>query len=227
MRSALQKFLSASLEGRKAVPGAEDWQDGLHWSSLVLPYVESLWAAGEYGLASQVIQAIAERVYTSVDRRSVANPSAEGKPLASGEKLGWPGVSCEVWGGHGAYGGEGYGWGAVLPAHIIRSLLGFRDPRQPDELPLAPNLPDSFMVSGRAYRIVNLQYRGALLELAIHVLDPQRVRVEGTWSGSVRSIAVKDGRGANVALQGTGSAWQFEGGNHQQYLVRIVGISKA
>jgi hypothetical protein len=63
-----------------------------------------------------------------------------------------------------------------------------------------------------------------LLELAIHVLDPQRVRVEGTWSGSVRSVAVKDGRGANVALQGTGSAWQFEGGNHQQYLVRIVGI---
>jgi len=227
MRPALQKFLSDSLEGRKVVPGAEDWQDGLHWSSLVLPYVESLWAAGENGLASQVIQAIAERVYASVDRRSVANPSTEGKPLASGEKLGWPGVSCEVWGGHGAYGGEGYGWGAVLPAHIIRSLIGFRDPRQADELQLAPNLPDSFMVSGRSYRIVNLQYRGALLELAIQVLDPQRVRVEGTWSGSVRSVAVKDGKGVSVALQGTGSAWQFEGGNHQQYLVRIVGISEA
>jgi len=36
MRPALQKFLSDSLEGRKVVPGAEDWQDGLHWSSLVL-----------------------------------------------------------------------------------------------------------------------------------------------------------------------------------------------
>ncbi len=226
MRPALQKFLSDSLEGRKAV-GAEDWQDGLHWPSLVLPYVESLSAAGENGLASQVIQAIAERVYTSVDRRSVTNPSTEGKPLASGEKLGWPGVSCEVWGGHGAYGGEGYGWGAVLPAHIIRTLIGVRDPRQADELQLAPNLPDSFMVSGRSYRIVNLQYRVALLELAIHVLDPQRVRVEGTWSGSVRSVAVKDGKGASVALQGTGSAWQFEGGNHQHYVVRIVGISEA
>jgi hypothetical protein len=227
MRPALQKFLSDSLEGRKAVPGAEDWQDGLHWSSLVLPYVESLWSAGEIELASQVIHAIAERVYTSVDRRSVVKSPADGNQLAAGERLGWPGVSCEVWGGHGAYGGEGYGWGAVLPAHILRSLIGFRDPRQPDELPLAPNLPDAFMVGGRTYRVLNLQYRGAFLELAIHVLDSQRVRVEGIWSGSVRSVAVKAANGANVVLRGTGSAWQFEGANHQQYLVRIVGISGA
>ena len=227
MRPALRKFLSDSLEGRKAVPVAEDWQDGLHWSSLVLPYVESLWTAGEVELASQVIHAIAERVYTSVDRRSVANSPADGKQLAAGEKLGWPGVSCEVWGGHGAYGGEGYGWGAVLPAHILRSLIGFRDPRQPDELPIAPNLPDAFMVGGRTYRALNLQYRGAFLELAIHVLDSQRVRVEGIWSGSVRSVVVEDAKGANLTLRGNGSAWQFEGANHQQYLVRIVGISEA
>ncbi|HEV2953081.1 MAG TPA: hypothetical protein VG015_03215, partial [Candidatus Dormibacteraeota bacterium] len=162
-----------------------------------------------------------------VDRRSVVKSPADGNQLAAGERLGWPGVSCEVWGGHGAYGGEGYGWGAVLPAHILRSLIGFRDPRQPDELPIAPNLPDPFMVGGRTYRVLNLQYRGAFLELAIHGLDSQRVRVEGIWSGSVRSVAVKAANGANVVLRGTGSAWQFEGTNHQQYLVRIVGISGA
>jgi hypothetical protein len=227
MRPALLKFLSDSLAGRQAVPGAEDWQDGLHWSSLVLPYVESLWAAGEIELVSQVIHAIAERVYTSMDRHSVANPSTDGNHVAAGEKLGWPGVSCEVWGGHGAYGGEGYGWGAVLPAHIIRCLIGFRDPLQSDELPLAPNLPDSFMVGGRTYRVLNLQYRGAFLELAIHVLDSRRVRVEGSWSGSVRSAAVKDAKGAEVSLQGTGSNWEFEGANHQQYFVRITGASEA
>jgi len=223
MRPALHKFLLDSLAGRQAVPEAEDWQDGLHWSSLVLPYVESLWAAGEIELASQVIHAIAERVYTSMDRHWVAEPSTDGKRVAAGEKLGWPGVSCEVWGGHGAYGGEGYGWGAVLPAHIIRSLIGFRDPRQPDELPLAPNLPDSFMVRGRTYRVLNLQYRGVFLELAIHVLDSERVRVEGTWRGSLRSTAVKDAKGANVSLQGSGSIWRFEGTNHEQYFVHIAG----
>jgi len=83
------------------------------------------------------------------------------------------------------------------------------------------------MVSGRTYRILNLQYRGAFLELAIRVLDSQRIRVEGIWSGSVRSVAVKDAKGANAALRGTGSAWQFEGANHQPYVVRIVGISEA
>jgi hypothetical protein len=114
----------------------------------------------------------------------------------------------------------------VLPAHIIRNLIGFRDPRQPDELPLSPNLPNSFMVRGRTYRVLNLHYCSEFLELAIHVLNAQRVRVEGTWSGSFRAVAVKDARGTNVSLEGTGSRWQFEGSNHQQYFVRIEGISQ-
>lgn len=92
--------------------------------------------------------------------------AAHGGAAAAGRKTGfriyWNAPTrCEVWGAQGAYGGEGYGWGAVLPAHIIRNLIGFRDPRQPDELPLALNLPEAFMVGGRTYRAVNLQYRGA------------------------------------------------------------------
>src|ERR1019366_8960812 len=127
------------------------------WSSLVLPYVESLWVAEEIELVSQLVQTIAERIYTSMDRRSIANPRSDGQQPAMTQKLGWPGVSCEVWGSQGAYGGEGYGWGAVLPAHIIRNLIGFRDPERPDELRLTPNLPESFMVAGNLYRVCNLQ----------------------------------------------------------------------
>jgi len=227
MRPALSKFYTDSLAGHPLAPSFEDWQDGLHWSSLVLPYVESLWLVGEMELVSQVIQAIAERVYTSMDRRATTSLSSHGKPPANPQKLGWPGVSCEVWGGQGAYGGEGYGWGAVLPAHIIRNLIGFRDPQQPDELPVSPNLPNSFMVAGKTYRALNLQYRGASLELAIRVLDSRRVRVEGTWSGSLRSVAVKDAAGANISLQGNGSVWPFEGANHQQHFIHIAGISDA
>ena len=73
--------------------------------------------------------------------------------------------------------------------------------------------------------MLNLQYGGATLELAIHVLDSKRVRVEGKWSGLLRTVAVKDATGANVALLQTGSTWQFEAANHQQYSVRIAGIS--
>ena len=118
MRPVLRKFYSDSMA--RHLPASEDWQDGLHWSSLVLPYLESLWTAGEKELVSQVVHTIAERIYTTMDRRTLTPPGVT-------QKLGWPGVSCEVWGGEGAYGGEGYGWGAVLPAHIIRNLIGFRD----------------------------------------------------------------------------------------------------
>jgi hypothetical protein len=81
------------------------------------------------------------------------------------------------------------------------------------------------MVAGKVYRVRNLQYAGETLELGIHVLDSRRVRVEGLWSGSLRTVAVKDAAGTSMALQGADSAWQFEGSNHRQYLVRIAGIS--
>src|SRR5215469_5653574 len=224
MRPALRNFFTESTTRHLAA--ADDWQDGLHWSSLVLPYLESLWVAGEMQLLSQVLQTIAERVYTSTDRRSVPSvftTMGDANNISGArQKLGWPGVSCEIWGSGGAYGGEGYGWGAVLPAHIIRNLIGFRDPTNAGELRLSPNLPDSFMMGGKTYQVRNLQYTGETLELGIRVLDSRRVRVEGKWAGSLRTISVKDAAGMDLALQGTGSAWEFEGFNRQQYLIRIT-----
>ena len=225
MRPALHQFFSDSLTGQPSTAGTEDWRDELHWSSLVLPYVESLWSAGELDLLSEVVHVIADRVYTSMDRRSVATSSPENTTRPA-PKLGWPGISCEVWGAQGAYGGEGYGWGAVLPAHIIRNLIGFRDPQKSDELPLSPNLPKSFMVGGRAYRVVNLRFRQATLDLTIRVLDSQRVRMEGEWSEPLRSLAVKSANGKVISLQGAGSSWQFEAENHGHYLVSIAGSSE-
>jgi hypothetical protein len=225
MRPALHKFFSDSIACQPSTAGTEDWRDELHWSSLVLPYVESLESAGELELLAEVVHAIADRVYTSMDRRSVANPSSEstGQPAP---KLGWPGISCEIWGAQGSYGGEGYGWGAVLPAHIIRNLIGVRDPTKPDEFSLSPSLPDSFMGSGKTYRVVNLGYRGASLDLSLRALDSRRVLVEGKWSEPFRTAAVVDIKNDSIRLKGTGSAWQFEGENHQQYFIRIVGGSE-
>jgi hypothetical protein len=226
MRPTLRKFYAESASTHLAP--ADDWQDELHWSSLVLPYLESLQTAGEMELLSQVVHAIAERVYTSTDRRTLSSVSnANGDTKTAGapkQKLGWPGVSCEVWGAEGAYGGEGYGWGAVLPAHIIRNLIGYRDPDSANELRLAPNLPESFMAAGKIYRLRNLQYAEKLLHLGIHVLDSRRIRVEGAFPGSLRIISVKEASGKSIVLQGTGSAWQFEGLNRQEYLVRVAGI---
>ncbi len=223
MRPTWHKFFSDSIAGLPSSAGTGDWRDGLHWSSLVLPYVESVWWAGDLELASEVVHAIAERVYASTDRRSLGFHSSENKP-SNTPKLGWPGINCEVWGAQGAYGGEGYGWGAVLPAHIIRNIAGFRDPEREDELPLSPNLPKSFMVSGRNYRIRNLHYRGNLLDLTFHVLDSQRIQVEGSWSGPLRSVGVKDAAGATVTLDGNGASWHFIAANHHPYSMRLTGV---
>lgn len=223
MRPTLHKFFSDSVAGVPSAAGTEDWRDGLHWSSLVLPYIESVWSAGDLELASEVVHAIAERVYTSTDRRSYK--SSENEESDNVPQLGWPGVSCEVWGAQGAYGGEGYGWGAVLPAHIIRNVVGFRDPEREDELPLSPNLPQSFMVGGRSYRIRNLHWRGNFLDLTLHALDSRRIRVEGRWSGPLRSIGVKDATGATVTLEGNGDNWHFTAANHQPYFMRLTGAA--
>lgn len=212
MRPALRKVYADSMATR--LPANEDWQDGLHWSSLVLPYLESLWTAGETELVSQVVHTIAERIYTTMDRRSLAVPGVT-------QKLGWPGVSCEVWGGEGAYGGEGYGWGAVLPAHIIRNLVGFRDAQSGGDLPLCPNLPDSFMVAGKSYGVRNLQYAEERLQLIVHVLDAHRIQVEGKWPGSMKPASVKDSAGKSVTVLSKDSSWQFEGVNRQQYLLSL------
>lgn len=144
----------------------------LEWPSLVLPYLESLWTAGDRALAAEVVAGIAERVFASTDRREI------------GHGLGWPGVSCEMWGLEGAHGGEGYGWGATLPAHILRSIVGFRE--SATGLELCPNLPAALALPGKRYAVRNLQFRGDVLDLEYRVLHGGRIAVAGQWRGGRR-----------------------------------------
>jgi hypothetical protein len=117
---------------------------------------------------------------------------------------GWPGGSCEVWGSQGAYGGEGYGWGAVLPPRIIRNVFGFRDPQKPDEVPVSPNLPKSFRVSGKTNRIADLRTQefiwngfNAMAVVCRKVLGPQNPCSGRGASPSRRDIVwiIQDRRG--------------------------------
>jgi hypothetical protein len=161
----------------------------LEWPSLVLPYLESLWTAGERALAGEVTADIAERVYASTDRREVG---ADG--------LGWPGVSCEMWGLKGAAGGEGYGWGATLPAHLIRSIAGFREAAEPGRLEVSPAIPQRLLQPGRRYAIANLQFRGDRLRLTHTVQPDGRIAVEGEWTGPRRRFAAVVNNGERLIV---------------------------
>jgi hypothetical protein len=212
MRTTLRKFFddSQALRGKPA----GGWDDGLAWSSIVLPYVESVHAVGDGELAGEVTAAIAERIYRSMDRRAVnARPGAP--------KLGWPGVSCEIWGAQGAFGGEGYGWGAVMPAHIIRNIAGFRETASADEIQVCPNVPAFMAVTGKRYAIRGLHYGGDRVNLTLNVIGPRRIAVEFEWQGSARLRSVASLSGSAVQFSGNGNTWRFDSENHGRYLLRM------
>jgi len=188
----------------------------LEWPSHVLPYAESVWKAGDREFLSRVLYELIDRVYTSMDRREV-QPE---------KKLGWPGVSCEVWGVQGACGAEGYGWGATLPAHIIRSIFGFREGNEPDQLwfILGPNLPDNLAAKGKSFGVRHLHYRGKSFDLRYERQGDGTLRAELTFTGGwwPRRARVIDEAGMEVTVAYTARNLAFRARNHELYRVDLA-----
>lgn len=187
----------------------------LIWSSFMLPYLESLWAAGDLQLAAQVVAETADRIYASMDRHS------ERTPDGTHDRLGWPGVSCEVWGCSGAFGGEVYGWGAVMPAHILRSLVGFRETEKDGEFLLCPNFPQSLNVENKQYGVRGLRYGVEHFHLTYTILDKERLSVEIECPGNLRIQSVHAPQGTGLNLIREGVRWRFEARNHVIYTVQL------
>jgi hypothetical protein len=187
----------------------------LEWSSFVLPYVESVWKAGDREFLSRVLFAIADRVYESMDRREVLPE----------KKLGWPGVSCEVWSMQGAVGGEGYGWGAVLPAHIIRSIIGFREGSEPGRasFTLGPNLPEALLANGKSFALRNVRYRGRSFDLSYERRPEGKLQVQLHFAedSTTRGLKIADETGATVSVSGSERQWSFEARNHALYHIEF------
>lgn len=201
-----------SAQASKNVPQGDF---SLDWSSFVLPYLEAAWATGDGALVSQTVETICNRIYTSMDRRSVESP-----PGSNGvrPKLGWPGVSCEIWGASGAFGGECYGWGAVMPAHIIRNLAGFRETQDAQRIVLAPSFGSSLAAPGKHYGITGLSYAEKRLDLDFTFLDDRRLLVEAKGPAPVQAITTNTGHHP-IKVGKDGDRWQFEALNHERYTV--------
>jgi hypothetical protein len=211
--------LATPEQMRAMVPKMREYESNqqfwLEWPSHMLPYLESVWKAGDRAFLSRVLFAVVDRVYQSMDRRD----------LQPEKKLGWPGVSCEVWGKQGAYGGEGYGWGATLPAHIIRSIVGFREGSEPHSpwFWLGPNLPDPLFGDGKLFGLSNLRYRGTVLGIRYECQEAGSVGVRidvagGHWSAKARVV---DEVGAVVTSKVAAQELSFAGRNHGLYRVEM------
>ena len=202
---------------REMIPAMREYASNqafwLEWPSHVLPYAESMWWAGERENLSRLLYGLIDRVYASMDRREV-QPS---------KGLGWPGVSCEMWGIEGAKGGEGYGWGATLPAHIIRSIFGFREGNEPDRFwfILSPSIPEALFGTGKSLRLRSLRYRGQIFSLQFRCGEGRKLEVDLIFPTEAlhHGLWVRDESGRQVHVVSSDQGWSFEAENYALYHV--------
>jgi hypothetical protein len=204
----IQAMTPAMLE---YAPQQDYW---LEWPSLVLPYAESMWRAGQRQPLAQVLFEIVDRAYRSMDRRE----------LDPDKRLGWPGVSCEYWGQKGAAGGEGYGWGATLPAHIIRNLFGFRELEwsEGEHFELGPNIPENLAGEGKSFLLRNAHFRRRRFDLRYNQAAKEEFDTSLTVAEKAQGIRVTDEAGRELPVQWAGNAATFRLKNHALYRLHFV-----
>jgi hypothetical protein len=217
MLSTLRAMYDQMQKNRERPESSAD--EALNWSSFVLPFLESAYAAGDRQLASEAVEAICERIYTSMDRRSVQSPDA---PHA---RLGWPGTSCEIWGAHGAFGGEVYGWGAVMPAHIVRNIIGFRETENADQFVLSPSFGPAFAAAGKRYALDGLPYAGLNMGVNYIFSDEKGLSAELRLPAQIRMVNVTGADGKTVEFARKGDRWELPMENHGEYRVRVEGVT--
>lgn len=76
---------------------------------------------------------------------------------------------------------ENYGWGATLPALILRNIIGFREAGGRDVFLLAPALPRTACSPGHSYGgRATLRFRHARFEVTCTVMQDDRLDIELT-----------------------------------------------
>jgi hypothetical protein len=153
--------------------GGPPWTLWASWSYVVL---EAAMRMGSGPWAGQIAAGIIDRVYRELDSREIAAPT---HPTPGVAREYWP-LALDSWASC-----EGYGWGANTATMLMRQVVGFHE--GPDEdgnhlrpgalgwkaswlrFTLEPHLPNELLVPGQVYRVANLPYRGAQLDIGYRV----------------------------------------------------------
>jgi hypothetical protein len=162
----------------------------LQWPPGLQTFAEAAWNAGRRMTAAGAVASTAGRVYERTDSRSVTS----GDP-ADPFSVRIPGVANEFWPDEDIPpGGENYGWGATLPMHIIRDIMGFHEDIAGSGFILAPAIPDMLFLPGKTYTIDRLHFRGETYRVSCTCTggDSLAVSLEPR-TGTLRSFSVKNG----------------------------------
>jgi hypothetical protein len=164
----------------------------LEWPSFMMPFSEAAWNSKQRQLLATVLYRTAERVYSRTDSRQTrpipideswpedAKKIMRDFPTQYRHRI--PGVANEFWPVDESNPGgcENYGWGATLPALIIRNMLGFREFPDPGrmEFQLVPTFPAEMMQEGRTYGISNLSFRRSQHDVEYRVEKDQSIHIK-------------------------------------------------
>ncbi len=161
LSSAKKEVLRRKLQLRLA-----EQSPALEWASFFFQLCE---CGYELDLRHDIAEAIAfnaDRLWTAWDRKDWNGVD----PM--------PGVALEHWALAGPRGGEGYGWGATMPLHLVRGVMGFRD--EGDAIVFQPTLPERLLASGKSYTLGPLTHRGGRWLLSVSVTEGDELHV--TWT---------------------------------------------
>lgn len=129
----------------------------------------------------------------SIDKSTNPGVSDRSSPIPM------PGVASEFWRDEQGRptGMENYGWGATLPMHLIRGIIGYRDGvRGEPGFRLAPSIPASLAVPGKRLGMSNLHYRNVDFDVSYQVDALDDLTVSLSWRGAqpVRISILDEGR---------------------------------
>ena len=139
---------------RAALQNERGW---LQWPPALQTFAEAAWNGGFQAEAAEEVARIADRVYARTDARQI-------RTVDSADQFSYriPGVANEFWPLRDRpAGGENYGWGATLPTHIIRTIMGLReyDDGRRSGFTVAPALPGQFRKPGTSLGLTGFRYR--------------------------------------------------------------------
>ena len=123
------------------------------------------------------------------------------------------------------------GWGATLPALLIRNIIGFRESSNPrsSQFLLAPSIPARLAKPGQTYGISNLKFRNVRTNVSYHVLDENHLEIETAWRSEYSlKLEVKDNEGKVVASTQSHRgelSLTFKGKNGAVFLVALTNLA--
>ena len=188
----------------------------LQWPPGLQTFAEAAWNAGARLTAAAAVARTADRVYLRTDARCLTSGS-------SGDPFSYriPGVANEFWPDEEIPpGGENYGWGATLPMHIIRTIIGFHEntASSASGFFVAPAIPPDLFAEGKTFTIDRLHFCGETFRVSCACGGKDSLIVTITARSGL-AFSVRDSSGKAVQI----SRGSFRTTNGSLYTVTPAG----